>query len=196
MAKSRRRGFKSWFVEPYMQVRLGLMFLLVNFVFATLIIGVFGYYVLDIYDAVVTYFKLSGSESAVTMQKFSIPMVIGSALILLFIITTILVSVRYTHGIYGPLVSINRYLDDLLAGRAPQVIQLRESDQLQELATKLNSVAERLVTDQRAGPLISVHRFLDEINAGKRPAPIKLRDSDHFAELVKKLNKVLERIPS
>jgi hypothetical protein len=194
MAKGRRRGFKSWFVEPYKQVRLGLMFLLVNFVFATLIIGVFGYYVLDIYDTVVTYFKLSGNESAMTLQKFSVPMMIGSALILLFVLTTILVSVRYTHGIYGPLVSINRYLDDLLAGRSPQVINLRESDQLQDLARKLNSVAERLANDQRAGPLISVYRFLDDINAGKKPEPIKLRDNDHFGELASKLNQAFERI--
>lgn len=195
MAKSRRRGFKSWFVEPYKQVRLGLMFLLVNFAFAVMIIGVFGYYVLDIYDAVATYFKLSGNDNAVTMQKFALPVMIGSALILLFVVTTLLVSVRYTHGIYGPLVSINRYLDDLLAGRAPQVIQLRESDQLQEVATKLNSIAERLATDQRAGPLVAVHRFLDELAAGGRPEPIKLRDSDHFSELATKVNKVLDFIP-
>ena len=26
----RRRGFRAWLVEPYMQVRLGLMFLLVH----------------------------------------------------------------------------------------------------------------------------------------------------------------------
>ena len=32
----RRRGFVSWFVEPYRQVKLGLIFLLLNFVFAGL----------------------------------------------------------------------------------------------------------------------------------------------------------------
>lgn len=190
MAKSRRRGFQSWFVEPYKQVRLGLMFLLVNFCFSILIIGVFGYYVYDIYDAVVTYFKLSGSESAVTLQKFAVPIAIGGALILLFIVTTIMVSVRYTHEIYGPLVSIHRYLDDVLAGRTPTPIHLRESDQLQDLANKLNSIAERVATDQRAGPLVAIHRYLDELLAGKNPAPIKLRDNDLFADLVAKINKL------
>jgi hypothetical protein len=190
MAKSRRRGFQSWFVEPYKQVRLGLMFLLVNFCFSILIIGVFGYYVYDIYDAVVTYFKLSGSESAMTLQKFAVPIAIGGALILLFIVTTIMVSVRYTHEIYGPLVSIHRYLDDVLAGRTPTPIQLRESDQLQDLANKLNSVAERVATDQRAGPLVAIHRYLDDLIAGKNPAPIKLRDNDLFADLVAKINKL------
>lgn len=193
MSKSRRRGFQGWFVEPYKQVRLGLMFLLVNFCFAALIIGVFGYYVYDMYDSVATYFKLSGSESTVAMQKFAFPMAIGVGLIILFIVTTILVSVRYTHEIYGPLVSIHRYLDDVLTGRTPSPIMLRESDQLKDLATKLNSVAERVGTDQRAGPLTAIHRFLDDMIAGKKPTPIKLRDTDYFSELAVKLNALAEK---
>ena len=32
----RRRGFKSWFVEPYRQVKLGLLFIVVNLVFSAL----------------------------------------------------------------------------------------------------------------------------------------------------------------
>lgn len=187
MAKSRRRGFASWFVEPYTQVRLGLMFLLVNFVFAAIFVLVFGYYVFDMYETVVTYFKLSGQESAVTMEKFSVPIVIGGILIAVFVITTILVSVRYTHEIYGPLVSIHRFLDDLLAGRNIAPIHLRESDQLQDLAEKLNNVAERMLTDHRAGPLVAIHRYLDDLIEGKEPTPLKLRDQDHFAELATKL---------
>ncbi len=194
MGKSRRRGFVSWFVEPYKQVRLGLMFLLVNIVFAILIIGVFGYYVMDIYTAVSTYFKLSGSESQVTMQKFGLPIAIGGALIVLFMVTTILVSVRYTHEIYGPLVSIHRYLDDLLGGKSPDPINLRESDQLKDLADKLNSVAERFHNDQRSGPLIAVHRYLDDLLEGKKPTQIKLRDNDHFVDLVEKINKIGSKV--
>lgn len=190
MVKGRRRGFVSWFVEPYKQVRLGFMFLLVNLAFAALMVGVFGYFVMDMYDAVVTYFRLSGDESAAAMQKFGVPIVVGGVLILLFIVTTILVSVRYTHEIYGPLVSIHRFLDDILNGKNPAPIKLRESDQLVDLATKLNSVAERVASDMRAGPMINIHRFLDELLEGKTPAPIKLRDNDNFYELAEKLNKL------
>jgi hypothetical protein len=194
MPKSRRRGFASWFVEPYKQVRLGLMFLLVNLVFSILIVGIFGYYVMEMYNAVATYFKLSGQESDVAMGKFTLPLTLGIALIALFVLTTILVSVRYTHEIYGPLVSIHRYLDDLLTGKTPKPIQLRESDQLKDLANKLNSVAERFIDDPRAGPLVQVHKYLDEIIAGHKPPPIKLRDNDHYAELVTKLNQIAGRL--
>src|SRR5690606_19825503 len=89
MAKSRRRGFASWFVEPYKQVRLGLIFLLINFAFAGLIFAVFGYYVLDMYETVAHYFKLSGHESQVTLDKFKLPMMIGGALMIFFVLTTI-----------------------------------------------------------------------------------------------------------
>jgi hypothetical protein len=192
MGKSRRRGFKSWFVEPYKQVRLGLMFLLVNFVFSALIVSVFGYFLWDIYVAVATYFKLSGSEGAMAVSKFTVPAAICLGLIAVFVITTVMVSVRYTHEIYGPLVSIHRYLDEILTGRTPAPIALRESDQLKDLATKLNSVAERVAGDQRFGPMVAVHRFIDELIEGKTPAPLKLRDNDNFNDLVTKLNRLAE----
>jgi hypothetical protein len=190
-AKTRRRGFKSWFVEPFQQVKLGLMFLLVNLFFGIMIIGLFGYYVYEIFEVVSTYFKLSGSESIITMQKFAVPMAAGVGLILLFGITTILVSVRYTHEIYGPLVSIHRFLDEVLAGKAPSRIQLRETDQLGDLVDKLNNLAERFGDDQRTGPMVSIHRFLDQVIEGRKPEPLNLRGGDAFYDLADKLNTIL-----
>jgi hypothetical protein len=192
-AQGRRRGFASWFVEPYKQVRLGLIFLLVNSAFAVLILSVFGYYVWDMYMSIATYFQLAGGESATALSKFSVPLIVGASLILFFVIATILVSVRYTHEIYGPLVSIHRFLDDMLAGRSPAPIQLRDSDQLQDLASKLNLLAERLATDQRAGTLVAIHRYLDEALAGRMPGTIKLRDGDSFSDLAEKIVKIVEK---
>lgn len=142
--KARRRGFASWFVEPYKQVKLGLVFLFLNILFAALIFGTFAYFLNDIFEALSTYFQMSGQESSVTMSKFQTPLVIAGVLVLAFVVTTILVSVRYTHRIYGPLVSINRFMDELLAGRKPAAIHLRESDQLQDLANKLNRLSDKL----------------------------------------------------
>ena len=192
--KGRRQGFKSWFVEPYKQVKLGLMFLVVNLVFSALIIGVFGYYIFDIYRAMMGYFQLSQQEGILTLTKFSWPLLVGGGLMFLFVITTIMVSVRETHNIYGPLVSINRFLDEILADQKPSPINLRETDQLQDLAEKLNSVSERLVDDQRAGPMVSVHRFLDDLLDGKTPQKLVLRDDDYFKDLANKLNRVAERL--
>jgi len=137
----RRRGVQSLLVDPYRQVKLGLLFLVLNCVFAVLILGVFGYYVLDIYKAVSLYFQLSNQESQLALQKFFWPLAVVFGLIALFVLSTLYISVKYTHQIYGPLVSIHRFLDELLAGRRPAELSLRESDQLQDLAEKLNKVA-------------------------------------------------------
>lgn len=186
----RRRGFKSWFVEPYKQVRLGLMFLLVNIIFATLILGVFGYYVLDIYRTVSMYFKMTDQESLMTLGKFGLPLFVGTILIILFVMTTLMVSVKYTHSIYGPLVSIHRFLDDLLEGRRPAMIQLRESDQLRELAQKLNQLTERVFLDPRSGAMTAMHRYLDELIKGNCQEDLHLREGDNLQELAGKINQL------
>lgn len=169
---------------------MGLMFLLVNIVFAILILSVFGYYVIDIYRAVTLYFQLNDQESMMTLEKFGVPIAIGTLLIFLFVITTIMVSVRYTHGIYGPLVSIHRFLDELLEGKRPSNIQIRESDQLRDLAEKLNRLTERMFTDPRSGAMVAIHRYVDELVEGKDPGSLALREGDLMQELATKLNKL------
>jgi len=194
MAKKGRRKWRSLLVEPFEQVKLGLIFLTVNCIFAALILGVFGYYVYDIYKAVSVYFQMTQQESYLTIYKFAVPVSVAIGLIVVFVAVTLYASIRYTHEIYGPLVSIHRFLDDLLVGRKPGIINLRESDQLQDLANKLNSIAERMIDDQRSGPMIQVHRFVDELLAGKTPAALQLRDADQFKELATKLNTLATRI--
>ena len=201
--QGRRKGFKSFIVEPYKQVKLGLMFLIVNTIFSLLILGVFGYYVMDVYSAVATTFKLTGQENQLALTKFSIPLIVGSALMLLFVFTTMMVSIRYTHQIYGPLVSINRFLDEMLAGQKPSQLGLRDTDQLQDLARKLNEYAKQLSGKPGANDggaakgLAALNRLLDEYLAGQAPKPLYWRESDpvpnEIRELGTKLNKIVAK---
>ena len=191
----RRRGFKSWFVEPYRQVKLGLMFLVLNLCFAGSILGIFGFYVWDIYQTMAVYFQLSDSQSAEILEKFQIPILVGIGMIFVFVTMSISLSVRYTHRIYGPLVSIHRYLDDYLQGAPLTPLVLRESDQLQELAEKLNKVVALNPSDRRQSTLRPLFRFLDDLLDGRQPEPIKLRDTDQFHDLAERLNKLREKLP-
>ncbi len=190
----RRRGFTSWFVEPYRQVKLGLIFLLLNFLFAGLIFGIFGYYVWDIYQTLAVYFKLTSDQSVEIMQKFQTPIFAGSFLLLIFVVASILISVRYTYQIYGPLVSIHRFLDEYLQGDVVQPLILRESDQLQELAEKLNQVMYLNPSDRRASNLRTIYRYLDELLEGSHPEPITLREGDQFQPLVERVNRLGKRL--
>ena len=186
----RRRGFKSWFVEPYRQVKLGLLFLVLNLVFAGLMFGVFGYYIYDIYQTLAVYFKLTSDQSAEILLKFQAPVVVGALLIIAFVVISIMVAVRYTHQIYGPLVSIHRFLDEYLEGAVVTPLALRESDQLKELAEKLNHLVSIQPNEKRQPNLRPVYAFLDEILAGKQPAPIRARESDPFYHLIERLNRL------
>ena len=190
----RRRGFKSWFVEPYRQVKLGLMFLIINLAFAGLIFGIFGYYIWDIYQTLAVYFKLSSDQSTEILLKFQTPVAVGMALIFVFVATSILVAVRYTHQIYGPLVSIHRFLDEYLEGGKVTPLALRESDQLKELAEKLNHLVSLQPNEKRQPNLRPIYSYLDEILAGKMPAPIHARESDAFYGLIERLNKLAETV--
>lgn len=190
--KGRRRGPSSWFVEPYRQVKLGLMFIVVNLVFAAAIFGVFGYYLVDIYQAMVVYFQLTPDQGGEILNKLHTPMISAVGLILFFIIVTILLSVRYTHAIYGPLVSIHRFLDDLLEGRKTQNLVLRESDQLQELAEKLNQLAAQSQSSHE-DDLSRMNQFLGLVLEANNVAPLDLGPSPIQKELASKINSLVKR---
>lgn len=139
----RRLGFRSIIVEPYLQVKLGMFILLLNFIFAGVIGGVFYYYLMDIYGALNMYFNLAEADSVVTWGKLSTPLIICGSLVFLFMATTLYITVKYTHKIYGPLVSIHKFLDQALAGEKPDPLKLRASDQLNDLAEKINKLYEK-----------------------------------------------------
>lgn len=191
----RRRGFRSWFVEPYRQVKLGLLFLLLNLAFAGLTLGIFGYYVWDIYQAMATYFHLTSDQGQEILQKFQTPLMAGGALVFVFVVMSILIAVRYTYRIYGPLVSIHRFLDELQQGMPITPLILRESDQLQGLAEKLNRLAEQeRGAGRKTSSLTPVYRYLDDIIAGKQPEPIRLREYDEYHSLAERLNRLGEQM--
>ena len=142
MAVSGRR--KRMLIEPYKQLRFGVIFLLVNVFFTVLMVSVFGYYMWDMFVAIRTFFLMSGNEHMITWQKFMVPASVGLIIAVSFIATTLYLSVRYTHQFYGPMVSIQRFLDQMLADEKPSSIALRKGDQLQELVARLNSIAQKL----------------------------------------------------
>lgn len=191
--KGRRGGAGSLLVEPYRQIKLGLVFLMLNLIFACLIFAVFGYYVFDIYQAMTDIFNFSGQETSQILAKFQTPIVVGAALIVLFVILTLVVSVRYTHQIYGPLVSIQRFLDQLIGGEKPKPIKLRNSDQLKGLAERLNSIALQMNKGMEKPMLSKIESYVDSLLSEKKVEKLTIRDGDPYGELVEKLNKLADQ---
>jgi ABC-type multidrug transport system fused ATPase/permease subunit len=141
--KGRRGGVRSKLVEPYFQIKLGLMFIIVNLLFSVLFAGVVWWVLSDVFESLKTYFELTGGDATLTLGKLSTPLILVGVLVLAFVATTFYVAVHYTHKIYGPLVSINRFIDEMVEGRSPSKLALRDGDELQDLVLKLNILADK-----------------------------------------------------
>lgn len=176
-------------IEPYKQLRFGIMFLLLNLIFASLMLCVFGYFLLDIFVAITEYFKLDPNQQMTTASKFMRPISIGIVLFVMFIFSTLYLSVHYTHQIYGPLVSIRRFLDDILSGKKPVPIKLRAKDQLHDLVDRLNLLTD-VNTASSSRSIQAMNQFAEEVLAGGQPQEIRLDDSDPLKPLSMKLNQL------
>ena len=193
--KATRRGVIL--IEPYKQLRFGLMFLVINLVFSLLVFSVFGYYLWDIYESISVYFQLDKNQSFITLSKIGKPAIIGIVLIVFFIATTLFMSARYTHQIYGPMVSILRFLDDLLEGKKPAPIKLRSSDQLQDLVSKLNLLVQRPTTqfdDGHHNSKKEIADLLDHLIEGKNVQELAFPNDDPYSDIALKLNQLAKKI--
>ncbi len=191
LPKNRR---SLYLIEPYKQLRFGIMFISINVIFALLMIIVFGYYLWDIFEAINEYFKLDHSQEMMTASKLAEPLGIFIGLVVLFIISTLYLSARYTHQIYGPLVSIRRYLDDLLEGKNPKPIKLRANDQLHDLVDRLNKLADLSNAGDTSGSLNELIQFTDDLLAGKEPTALGLTEKDPLKSLSLKLNRLAKTV--
>ena len=177
-------------IEPYQQLRFGLIFILINIVFAALICSVFGYFLWDIYEAISEYFKLDPSQKTMTAEKFLWPLLMGLGVVALFVVTTLFTSARYTHQIYGPLVSIRRFLDELLSSKKPDPIRLRKTDQLHDLADRLNNLAGLIGPPKWEYSQDKIVRFLDDLIEGREVKVLRLSESDPLKVIGDRLNKL------
>lgn len=187
----RRRGISSWFVDPYRQVKLGLIFVGLNLFFSALFSLVVGYFFFDVYEVLASYFRLTADQGHQVLSKLELPMYIGFGLIVLFVISTVLVSVRYTHAIYGPLVAIHRFLDGLLGDGPSAPLVVRDRDELHDLAEKLNRlsgyVQSENLTENKV--LHEVQLYLDSVLAGSSPN-IKLGSTGELLKLSETLREI------
>ena len=62
----------------------------------------------------------------------------------IFLIVMFATILRLTHRIYGPLVSIKRFLNELKRGNFSARVNIRKDDDLQDLVKDLNELAESL----------------------------------------------------
>ena len=82
----------------------------------------------------------------VTNDIFYLNVIRIACLFVGFIALMFIVVFRLTHKYYGPLVSIERFVDEMTEGLYDRRVKIRKGDELQRLANKLNNMAISLQT--------------------------------------------------
>ncbi len=142
-----KRSIRSFLLEPFKQVRIGLYLVALTLGFTVLLILLF-------FDVMYrqhlrTMEMLGMSDGSSFWDLLDNPIVltglmqIGFALVV-FILITVVTSIVLTHRVYGPLVSIRRLVRSLAQGDFSARVRIRKRDDLHDLADELNELAESL----------------------------------------------------
>lgn len=142
--RAKRRTLRAYLVEPFKQIRFGLHVVSVSLTFA----GIFAYLFLDAfreqYEQVFALFQVADQTEVLQNDIFfrnraKIIFAIGA-----FITITLFVVVRRTHRMYGPMISMMRFVSELKRGNYAVRINIRERDDFQNFVSELNALAEEL----------------------------------------------------
>lgn len=142
----RRLSITAHLVEPFKQVRFGLYVIGVFLLFLVILAAVLIWAFREQYLQVMDWFSIA-QEAAPDLMLNDVSQKAGwivGGVLLLFMITMLNVIVRRTHRMYGPMISINRFIEELRRGNYSARLKTREKDDFQDLVLRLNTLAQAL----------------------------------------------------
>ncbi len=147
---------RSYLLEPFKQVRIGLYLVGMTLVFTSVLVLLF--FNVIYLQHLSTMEMLGITDGSSFWDLFSNPIVLRGLLtiglsLIVFAVVTIATSIVLTHRIFGPLVSIRRLIRALAAGDYSARIQIRKKDDLHALADDLNALATSLEQASQRPPL-------------------------------------------
>ena len=77
-------------------------------------------------------------------EVFTNPELLVVVVMALFVLLCMFFALMITHRIYGPVIPINRHIEELIAGNFTHQTQLRKRDELQSIADNLNRLSQKL----------------------------------------------------
>lgn len=142
--RAKRRSIRAYLVEPFKQIRFGLHVVFVSLSFA----GIFAYLFLDAfreqYEQVFALFEVADKTDVLQNDIFFKNRAKIVIALVAFVAITLLVVVRRTHRMYGPMISMMRFVAELKRGNYAVRINIRERDDFQNFVGELNALAEQL----------------------------------------------------
>ncbi len=146
------RDVKSTLIEPFKQIKFGVYVIGFSLAFVAATSAMFLLAFFQQYQHLMGIFNITDSKSQmelVTNDIFYNNILRIAFVFVVFIGLTFLMVFRMTHRYYGPLVSIERFVDEIASGQYSKRVKIRKGDELQRLTDKLNVMATAL--EQRHG---------------------------------------------
>ena len=141
------RSLQNLLIDPFKQIHFGLYMIGFGIAFSLIILAVFLMSFVNQYQQVMSIFNVIDPklqwEMILNDVFYDSIVKIGISFFLLAVVGFILI-LRLTHRYYGPLVSIERFVDSLEKGDFKARIKLRKKDELNVLVSKLNTMASSL----------------------------------------------------
>ena len=142
-----QRNLSAVMIEPFKQMKLGIYVIAVSLSFVVLTALVFLNAFFEQYQHVMEVFQVIDPKNQwamVTNDVFFKNAIRLGVLLVSFIAVIFSVVFHVTHKYYGPLVSINRFIEGVAKGDYSQRVVIRKGDELQDLAQNLNKMAENM----------------------------------------------------
>lgn len=149
-----RRDFKSTLIEPFKQIKFGVYVigLSLAFVLATSALVTLAF--TQQYQHLMGIFNIIDTKSQmelITNDIFEKNAIRIALLFVAFMGLMLFVVFKLTHRYYGPLVSIERFVEEITDGQYNRRVKIRKGDELQRLVDKLNQMAATLESKHRSG---------------------------------------------
>ncbi len=144
MQQKSRRSIKNFALQPFLQVKIGLYCLILSMFFA-LAIGLIVYINMNQFFRVVV--ELTGAQAEVEglLLDYLYPVKVQvGVVILLYVVATMLITLRHTHRFVGPTVAFRRHIEMISQNNFKYRTILRDGDAFVEVANDLNRLSEQL----------------------------------------------------
>lgn len=140
----RQRRLRNYLLKPMVQVRIGLYSITLGLLYVLGLIGVLWATLSRVYTLVEDLTPDDAQLARIVEAGFRETAIFVVALSLVFILSTVFVSVLYTHRLVGPTYAFRRHLKALREGRYEVRTALRKDDAFVEVAEELNALSETL----------------------------------------------------
>ena len=149
------RSLKSIVIEPFAQLKLGIYVIAASAVFCILAGFLFYYTFLAQYEHVMDIFQVTNPDTQwelISNDVFYANFLKLTLFFALYIVILFAIIFRTTHKYYGPLISIERFSRAITAGKYFSRVTIRKQDELKNLASQLNAMAQEL--EKKHGSLV------------------------------------------